>query len=162
DLVRRVRAVDHAERRVVTHDRRPTQTLEQSDLNLLRPQDHQPVEAGGEAVDVLPRQADDQVRVYVNARVLAQEAQVLGELVIVLPPADSRGNFFVERLDPHFKLQRPGGEARDRLAQRLGQAIGDHLKVQEQPRRVAVEEELKDRARDVDVEVEGSIDKLEL
>ena len=47
-------------------------------------------------------------------------------------------------------------------AQRLGQAVGDHLKVQKQSRRVTLEEKLQDRAADVEVQVERPVDKLEL
>ena len=99
---------------------------------------------------------------HVHAGLLAQKAQVVGELRIVLPPADPRGDLLVESLYAHLKLQRARREARDRLTQRIGQAIGDHLKMQKQSRRVALEKELQDRPADVDVQTERAIDELEL
>ena len=135
NLVRRLRAVDHLPLGVVPHDRRAAQPLEDADLDLLRPQRDEPVEAAAEALEVFARQADDQVGVDVNAGLRAEEAQVVLELRVVLPAADELATSLVERLDADLELQRARRELRDDFAQRLGQPVGDHLEVQEQARR---------------------------
>ena len=160
-LVRRVRAVDHAPLGVVADDRRAAQPLEDADLDLLRAERDEPVEPGGEAGEVLARQAGDQVGVDVYARLAPEEPQVLREFRVVLPAADSGGDVVVERLYAHLELQRPGREPADWLPQRLGQPVGDHLEVQEQPRPVPVEEELEDRPAGVEVQVERAVHELE-
>ena len=80
DLVGRLRAVDHLPLRVVPHDGRAAEALQNADLNLLRTERDEPIKPAAKALHVLPRQADDEVRVHVDAGVLAQVAQVIREL----------------------------------------------------------------------------------
>ena len=108
-----MRAVDHAPGLVVASDRGAAQTLEHADLNLLGPHRHQPIEATAEAWQILTGQSDDQIGVDMHAGLFAQKTQVVLQLGIVLPTADEVRDFIVERLNPHFKLQRAGGEAGD-------------------------------------------------
>ena len=61
-------------------DRRAAQALEDAELDLVRRERHQPVEAARETGHVLARQAGDQVDVQVGVRVLAQPADILGRL----------------------------------------------------------------------------------
>jgi hypothetical protein len=100
--------------------------------------------------------------VDVDTGLAPEEAQVLLNLSVVLSAADALRDFFVEGLYADFKLERAWRELADQLAQSLGQAIGDHLEVQEQAGHVALQEELEDSAADVEVEVEGAIHELEM
>ena len=134
-LVRRVRAVDHAPLGVVPHDRRAAQPLEHADLDLLRPQRDQPVEPAAKLSRSSPGRPTIRSAWTCTPVSLAQEPQVVRELRVVLPAADALRHVVVERLDADLELQRARRELRDRLAQRLGQPVRDHLEVQEQPRR---------------------------
>ena len=97
----------------------------------------------------------------VDAGLLAQEREIVGELGVVLAAADSIGHLLVESLDSDFELQSGGGELLDQLAQRLGEAVGDHLKVQEEARPVPVEEELEDGFGGIQIQIEGAVHELE-
>ena len=96
---------------VVAHDRRAAQALEDADLDFLRAQRDEPVEAGGEALQRFAGQADDQVGVDVDAGLRrAGSAGCLSSLVVVLPAADAFGDVVVEGLDADLELQRAGRE----------------------------------------------------
>ena len=131
-LIRRVRAVNHLPIPIVPHDRRAAKPLENPHLNFLRAQRHQSIESGGETGQILPRQPHDQIRVHVHARFRSQKPQIFFQLEIVLPPTDSLGHFLVESLNPHLKLKRARRKLANQLAQRLRQAVRDHLEVQKQ------------------------------
>ena len=165
-LVRRRRVVDHAELRGVPRDRRAAQPLQDADLDLVRLQRDQPVEAGGERRQVLARQAGDQVDVQVRLRVRAQPAEVGFGGGVVLAPGDPALHGDVEGLDADLELQRAGRKARDRRLQRLGQVIRDQFEVQERrvvgTRRDQPEEELEDAHRGRHLEVERAVDELEV
>ena len=94
-------------------DRRAAQALEDADLDLVRLERDQPVEAARETGDVLARQAGDQVDVQVHVRVLAQPAEVVGGLGVVLLAADQRLHLGVEGLDADLELQRARRELGD-------------------------------------------------
>jgi hypothetical protein len=68
----------------------------------------------------------------------------------------------VEGLDADFQLQHAGREAGDHGFQAVRQVIGDDLEMQEEVGRQAVEEELQDGQRAVDLQVEGAVDELEV
>src|SRR5688572_26615519 len=157
-----MRAVHHSPLRVVANDRGAAQPLEDADLDLLRIQCNESVETCSEARYVFTWQSNDQVRVHMHTRFLAQEAEVLCEPGVVLPAADALRHLLVERLDSHLELQRARRKSPDRVAQGVGQPIGKHLEVQEQSRPVSFEKQLKDRASDVEIQVERAIDELEL
>src|SRR5438132_10671030 len=57
NLIRRIRAIDHAPGGVVAHDRRAAQALEDADLNLLWAQGDEPIESAPEAGEVFTRKA---------------------------------------------------------------------------------------------------------
>ena len=54
-------------------------------------------------------------------------------------------DFVVERLHADFELERAGREAGDDFAQRFGQAVGNHLEMNEEAGLMAVEEKLEER-----------------
>ena len=161
-LIRRVRAVAHLKLPVMAHDGCSAQSLEHAHLNLLRPQRHQPVEARREARQPFARQAHDEVRVQVCARVRPQPGEVLRELRVVLPARDVARGLVVEGLHADLQLHRARRELRQQFAQRLRQPVGNHLEVQEQPRSPAVEEELQDGPAHQQVQVERPVHELEL
>ena len=66
-------------------NRRAPQAFEQTDLDLLRPQSHEPVETGRERGQVLSGQTDDQVGVQVRGGFRPQAADISLNFVIVLP-----------------------------------------------------------------------------
>ena len=78
-FVRRVRAVDHAPLAIVADDRRAAQAFQNADLDFLRAELDQPVEAAAEARHVFAGQARDEVGVNVDAAVLPQPAEIVGE-----------------------------------------------------------------------------------
>src|ERR1043166_3393946 len=91
-----------------------------------------------------------------------QKADVVGELLIILPAADVFGNGVVESLNANLELQRARREFRDDFAERFGQSIRDHFEMHKKSRTLAFEEKLQDRAADIEVEVERAVDKFEL
>ena len=102
-----MRGVDHAVIRVVAHDGRATQALQNADLDLLRSQTHKTVKAATKALDPLPRQADDEIGVDVNAGFLPQEKEIGLQAVQVLSATDVFRCGVVKGLDTHLELHRP-------------------------------------------------------
>src|ERR1017187_7827306 len=97
-----------------------------------------------------------------DARLIAEPAQVLLDLRVVLAATDKFGDSLVECLDADLELERSGWELPDRFAQRLRQAVGNHLEVHKQPRPMPFEKELQDGRTGLQVEIEGAIDELKL
>jgi hypothetical protein len=161
-LVGRVGRVDHDPLAVVPHDRRAAEALEHADLDLLGPEPDQAVEPRAEGVHVFARQTDDEVGVDVYAGLGAEPSEVLLHFGVVLPAADQVGDVLVERLHADFELKRAGRESFDDFPQRVGQSVGDHLEVQEQAGAVALQEEFQNGLGNVEVQVEGAVDELEL
>jgi hypothetical protein len=127
------------------HDRRAAQAFEDAHLDLLRPHRHQPVKTAPKARHILPRQPHDEIRMHVDARLLAQEAQVVLQPHQILPAADVLRRRLIEGLNPHLKLHRARWEFADHLAQLLRQPVRHHLKVQKHPLAPAVQKEAQDR-----------------
>ena len=98
----------------------------------------------------------------VNAGVIAQPGQIVGQPVVILPAADTRFHFWIQRLNAHFELQCTSREFRDDRPQRFGQAVRNHFEVNEQAGRVTLKEELENTPADRQVQVERAIDELEL
>ena len=73
NFVGRVWAVNHRPLLVVPDDRRAAQTLEDADLDFLRPKRDQPIESRAEALHCFTRQTDDQIRMNVHARLFRAE-----------------------------------------------------------------------------------------
>jgi hypothetical protein len=97
----------------VADDRRAAQALEDAELDLVRLQRPQLVEAFGKALHRLAGQAGDQVDVHVGVRLLGQPADVVGGLLVVLLAADQRLHRGIEALDADLELQRAGREFGD-------------------------------------------------
>ena len=97
-------------------DGRAAQALEDADLDLLRAQRDEPVEAAAEALQIFARQADDEIGVDVDAGVLAEKAQVVLEANEVLSAADILRGGVVEGLDTDFELKRAGRKLGDDFA----------------------------------------------
>src|SRR5581483_5020894 len=68
-----------------------SQSLQDPDLNFGGPQRKQTIEATGERVESFARQSRDQVRVDVNAGLIAKKAEVLLDLVDVEPSSNQFG-----------------------------------------------------------------------
>lgn len=98
----------------------------------------------------------------VDSGLVAEESEVVFEFFKILSAADEFADIVIEGLDADFELQRSGGELTDQFAEGIGESIGDHFEVKEESRRVTIEEELEDRAADVEIEIESSIDEFEL
>ena len=84
DFVGRVVAVDHAPGFVVSDDGRASESLEDADLDFLRLQVDEAIKALRETFDRLAGQANDQVRVNMNAGVIAEPAEVVLDFFRVL------------------------------------------------------------------------------
>src|SRR5436190_21242969 len=113
-------------------NRRASEALENSHLNLLWTHGDEPIESARKTLETLTRQSDDQIRMNVHTRVLAEIMEVLLHFHHVLTPADVLRSGFVETLDADFELQRAGWKARDHLAQRVRQSVRHHFEVHEQ------------------------------
>src|SRR5262249_37414664 len=138
------------------------EALEQANLNLLGAESDETVESRRETLEIFPRQADNQVSVDVDTRFPTEPAEVFLDPRVVLATADEFRDVFVEGLDADLELQRPRAEFPDGFTERIGQAVGNHLEVDEQIRPIAFEEEIQDRRADFEIQVEGAIDELEL
>src|SRR5581483_10670418 len=120
------------------------------------------IETPAETFKRLPGQADDEVGVDVNAGVLAEKVEIVSQPLVILAAADEFGDARIESLDADFKLKRAGRKTGDDFAQRLGQAVGDHLEMHEKPGRIAVQKELQQRFAHAEIQVERAIHEFEL
>ena len=131
----------------------------------MRPERIEAVEAERKAFERFAGQAENQVGVHMRGRLPEQPAQIgLGQRVI-LPTRNALLNLDVETLHADFKLQHAGRKARDRLFEAIGQVVGDDFKVNEQrvaPRRQPIEKELQDANRRIGLQIERSVDELEI
>ena len=91
-------------------NRRAAQPFQNADLNFLRTERDEPVEAGGKTFERFAGQPDDQIGVDMDAGFAAQEMEIVGELFVILPAADELTDFLVERLDARPRIAaRPAG-----------------------------------------------------
>src|SRR3954462_15459173 len=97
-----------------------------------------------------------------HTRVAAQKAEIIFQLRHVLSPADQLADVIVERLHADFELERARRKLRDQAAQRFRQTVRDHLEMKEEAGLIAFQEELQQRATDVEIQVEGAINELEM
>src|SRR5204863_6496415 len=146
---------------IVADDGRAAQALEDAHLDFLRSERDQAVEARTEAFHGLTRQPDDEVGVDMDARLRAEEMEVVGELDGVLPPADELAHLVIETLDADLELQCARWKLRNELARRRGQPVGDHLEVDKQAGLISFEEELEDCPAGLEVQIERAIHELE-
>src|SRR3954449_4639052 len=110
-----MRAVNHAPIVIVADDWGAPKSLEDPDLDLLRPECDQAVEAGGETFHIFSRKPDDQVGVDVDAGLFAEEAEVVCQPVIILPAADAVGDVGIKGLDANLELECAGRELGNQL-----------------------------------------------
>src|SRR5437588_12665550 len=97
-----------------------------------------------------------------NTRFPAQKPNVIFQPLVILAAFDERADFFIESLDAHFELKRARREPADDLAQRFGQAVRHHFKMEKMSGLIAGKKEFQNGLADVDVKVERAIHKLEL
>src|SRR3954467_3969240 len=97
-----------------------------------------------------------------HARLAPQKPEIIFQLRHVLPLADQLADLIVERLHANFELERARRKLRDQAAQGFRQTVRDHLEMKEEPGLIAFQEELQQRAADVEVQVKGAIDELEM
>ncbi len=161
-FVGRLGVIDHFPFAVVSADGGAAQAFEDADLDFVRVEGEEVIESLGETLERLPGQAEDEVGVEVSAGFLSQEAEVFFRALVVLPSSDSFCDLWIESLDTDFELERSRGELLDRGAERFGEAVRDHFKVEEQIRGEAVEEEVQERLAGLEIEVEGAVDELEM
>ncbi len=100
--VRRIRAEHQAELLGMPTDRRAAPPRQNPDLDLVRTDPHQPIEAGPERGGILARQSDDEIGVQVRGGVCVQPAQIGLGLHIVLRPRDQRLRLGIEGLHTDF------------------------------------------------------------
>ena len=150
----------------MTGNRRAAQPLENAELDFMRTQGHQLVEAAGEHLDRFTGQAGNQIDVQMCLGVVAQPFEVAARHIVLLSARDALLHFGVEGLDADFELQSAWRKAHDPLAQPIRQVIGYQFEVDEH--RVigrlfqSRQEELQDLDRGIDFQIEGSVDELEL
>src|SRR3954468_22559780 len=99
---------------------------------------------------------------HMHAGFGSKESQIFLDLGIVLPPTDPLGHFFVESLNSHLKLKRPGGKLPNQLPQSLRQAIGNHLKMQKQSWTIALQEKLQNPLADFQIQIECAVHEFEM
>jgi len=153
--------VDHGPFLVVARDGRSAEAFEQADLDLVRLQGEEAVEAAGEGLERFAGESRDEVGVDVDAGVVVEEAEVLLEARDVLSAADALAHLGVEGLDADLELKAAGWESWEEGPDFVREAVGDHLEVEEQIVLPVVEEELEDGGAGVATEVERSVDELE-
>ncbi len=158
----RIRAVTHCMCFGMARDRRAAQALEDADLDFMRMQRMQPVEATTEAGEVFTRQARNQVDMDQRRRFLAQPAQIGFGRGIVLPPRDARLHGLVPGLDADLEMQRSLRETQDRLLQFFRQVVGYQFEMDEQIITQALKEKLEYRQAGGHLQVEGAVDKTEM
>ena len=73
-----------------------------------------------------------------------QEIEIVRQLLVILPAADERADLLVEGLDADLELQRAGRKPGDDFAQWFGQAVGNHLEMEEMAGLMARQKEFKD------------------
>jgi len=103
-----LRVVNHLPFGVVPDNRRAAQSFEDAHLNFLRTECDKPAEPGGKALQRFAGQPHNQIRMDMDAGFTAQKMEIVGELFMVLPPADQMADCLVERLDADLELQRAG------------------------------------------------------
>ncbi len=133
-LVGGMGAVHHVPGGVVTHDRRASESLEDPHLDFVRDEGDQPVEALAKAGHILSRQADDQVRVQMNAGLAAEPCQVLFHRHEVLTARDEPPGLRIPRLNADLELQGAGGNRRTRSRSGSGKRSGTISKWANRPR----------------------------
>src|SRR5215470_12543235 len=101
----------------MTDDGGASQPLQNSDLDLLRPQTDEPVESGSEALEGFSRQPRDQIGMNMNAGLLSQKSEIVLETSVILAALNQAPDFFIEGLNAHLKLERSCWEFRDHLPQ---------------------------------------------
>ena len=117
DFVRRIRAVNHLPFGVMPDNGRAAEPFQDADLDFLRLEGDQPIKARGKTVQSFTGQTRNQIRMEVNAGATAQELEMIGELGVILPPADETADLLVEGLDADLELQRAGRKPGDDFAQ---------------------------------------------
>ena len=98
-------------------------------MNFLRTERDESVKTGGETFQRFAGQADDQIRVDVDAGFVAQKIKIICHPLVILPATDERADFGIECLDADLKLQRSGRKFCDDFTQLGGQAVGNHLEM---------------------------------
>jgi hypothetical protein len=161
DFVRGLGAVDHLPFGVMAGDGSAAEAFEDTDLDFVGGEGDETVEAGGEALEGFAWEAGDEIGVDVDGGLFAEEAEVIFEALEILASADSVGDFEIEGLDADFELECAWWETDDPFPQGVGEAVGDHLEVEEEIRAIVFEEEGEDGAAAFDVKIERTIDELE-
>ena len=162
DFVWGLRVVNHAPLGIVADDGGAAEALENAELNFLGLERDQAVEPSGETLKVFTGQAGDKVGMDMDAGVLAEETEILLEALIILAALDESADFGIKGLNADFKLQSAGRKAGDDFPQGLRQTVRDHFEMKEETGLVALEKEFENGAADIDVQVEGAVDELEL
>ena len=88
NFVGRMRIVNHLPFGVVPDNRRAAQPFQNADLDFLRAERDEPVEAGGKTFQRFAGQADNQIGVDVNAGFAAQKMEIVLQPFVILPAAD--------------------------------------------------------------------------
>src|SRR5439155_25955689 len=140
NLIGRVWIIGHLPFEVVAHNRCAAQTLEEADLDFLRPKGYQPIETRGKTLQALAGQACNQIGMDINASVSAQKVKIFFESLIILAALDQAADLLVERLNADLELERARGKCSHYLAQPLGQSVRHHFEMHELPRLIALKE----------------------
>jgi hypothetical protein len=94
---------------VVADDGRAAQSLENADLNFLRPERDEPIETRAEALHVFAGQADDEIGVDMDARRAAQEVEVILEPAEILSRLINSPTSSLNDWMPTSNWSAPGG-----------------------------------------------------
>ena len=98
----------------------------------------------------------------VNAGFAAQKIKIVREPFVILPPADERADFGIERLDADLELQRARWKFGDDFAQFGGQPVGNHFKMVKMSGLMARKEKFQNRLAGGYIEIERTVNELEL
>ena len=129
NVVRWLRVVAHRKRIGVTNNRRAAQAFQHADLNLVRPQTRERIEAFTKARKRFRRQTCDQIYMHVRMRIFVQPTNVRFRFVVVLFARNVTLHGGVPSLNADLKLQRSCGEFRDGVFELFWQMIGHQFEV---------------------------------
>ena len=137
----------------------------------MRCQGIKPIKAGRKALKRFPGQAKNQIGMHMRLALADQPAQVFSRFEVVLLARNTLLHLGVEALNTDFKLQRSSGELHDQFFQTIRQAVGYDFEMHEQighrasilrSRLQAVQKELQDTHRMLDLQIKRAVNKLKV
>ena len=134
---------------------------EQSGEPIVLSQPDQTIKPRRKTFERLTWQADNEIRVDVDRRLLSQPREIFLGNVVVLFATDQIGDFVIERLNADFELQHFARKLRDKIFEGLGKSVGDQFEMQEHSRPIPLEKEFENGTTDSQIQVKRPVHELE-